>query len=241
MPIGAWVLDQACRQVQRWQAAASTLAPLRVSVNLSGRQLGHPSLVERRGVGAGRAPASIPSLVELEITESVLMDDVEMSRGDARPAPRARREARRRRLRHRLLVAQLPAPLPGRPAQGRPLVHRRPRRGRRRLGHRHRHRHPRPHARPRARWPRASRRPTSSPRCAGCAATAPRASTWPGPAPTTTPASCSASTAPGSRSAGHSSGNWASAYVGFRRDTDAQFPDGGLLSTGQRYIVTDRR
>ncbi len=79
VPIGAWVLDQACRQVQRWQASVSTLAPLRVSVNLSGRQLGHPSLVE--DVSSVLANTGIdPSMVELEITESVLMDDVEMSR-----------------------------------------------------------------------------------------------------------------------------------------------------------------
>jgi diguanylate cyclase (GGDEF)-like protein/PAS domain S-box-containing protein len=79
VPIGAWVLDQACRQAQRWQASASTLAPLRVSVNLSGRQLGHPSLVD--DVSSVLASTGIdPSLVELEITESVLMDDVEMSR-----------------------------------------------------------------------------------------------------------------------------------------------------------------
>ncbi|HVN50051.1 MAG TPA: EAL domain-containing protein, partial [Acidimicrobiales bacterium] len=79
VPIGAWVLDQACRQVQRWQASASTRAPLRVSVNLSGRQLGHPGLVD--DVSSVLSSTGIdPSLVELEITESVLMDDVEMSR-----------------------------------------------------------------------------------------------------------------------------------------------------------------
>jgi diguanylate cyclase (GGDEF)-like protein/PAS domain S-box-containing protein len=79
VPIGAWVLDQACRQVQRWQAATATPTPLRVSVNLSGRQLNHPSLVE--DVSSVLASTGIdPAQVELEITESVLMDDVEMSR-----------------------------------------------------------------------------------------------------------------------------------------------------------------
>jgi len=78
VPMGAWVLDQACRQVMRWQASIPALDPLRLSVNLSGRQLGHPSLVN--DVRAIISDTHInPSQVELEITESVLMDDVEMS------------------------------------------------------------------------------------------------------------------------------------------------------------------
>jgi diguanylate cyclase (GGDEF)-like protein/PAS domain S-box-containing protein len=78
VPIGAWVLEQACRQTQRWRATRPGLDRLMVSVNLSGRQLGHPELVTE--VAAILTETGIdPSLVELEITESVLMDDVEMS------------------------------------------------------------------------------------------------------------------------------------------------------------------
>jgi diguanylate cyclase (GGDEF)-like protein/PAS domain S-box-containing protein len=78
VPIGLWVLDQACRQVQRWQASIPNLTPLAVSVNLSGRQLGHPKLVDdiAQILGETGLPAE---RLELEITESVLMDDVEMS------------------------------------------------------------------------------------------------------------------------------------------------------------------
>jgi diguanylate cyclase (GGDEF)-like protein/PAS domain S-box-containing protein len=78
VPIGSWVLDQACRQVQRWQAAIPELGPLVLAVNLSSRQLGHHRLVE--DVARVLRDTGIdPSYVELEITESVLMDDVEMS------------------------------------------------------------------------------------------------------------------------------------------------------------------
>ena len=78
VPIGAWVLDQACRQVQRWHASSERAESLRLSVNISGRQLGHPRLVA--DVAAAIADTGIdPADVELEITESVLMDDVDMS------------------------------------------------------------------------------------------------------------------------------------------------------------------
>ncbi len=78
VPMGAWVLEQACRQVMRWRASLPEFGPLRLSVNLSSRQLGHPNLVA--DVRAIITDTHInPSQVELEITESVLMDDVEMS------------------------------------------------------------------------------------------------------------------------------------------------------------------
>jgi diguanylate cyclase (GGDEF)-like protein/PAS domain S-box-containing protein len=78
VPMGAWVLDQSCRQIMRWQASIPDLGPLKISVNLSGRQLGHPNLVA--DVKQIISDTHInPSQVELEITESVLMDDVEMS------------------------------------------------------------------------------------------------------------------------------------------------------------------
>ena len=93
-------------------------------MNLSGRQLGHASLVD--DVSSVLTETGIdPSLVELEITESVLMDDVEMSQETLGRLHALGRQAGRRRLRHRLLVAQLPAALPRRPAEGRPLVRRR--------------------------------------------------------------------------------------------------------------------
>ncbi len=70
VPVGAWVLREACRQSQRWQAEG--YAPLRVAVNLSVRQFDHGDLVdmvEQVLEETGLAPQHL----ELEITESLLL------------------------------------------------------------------------------------------------------------------------------------------------------------------------
>ena len=66
-PLGAWVLEEACRQVAAWGDART------VSVNLSPRQLSHsdvPALLARALAETGVQPARL----ELEITENVLME-----------------------------------------------------------------------------------------------------------------------------------------------------------------------
>jgi diguanylate cyclase (GGDEF)-like protein/PAS domain S-box-containing protein len=76
LPIGRWVLIEACREAQRWQSDAAGAPTPSLSVNLSGRQLMDPALVE---IVAGALSESglQPSLLTLEITESVLMQDTE--------------------------------------------------------------------------------------------------------------------------------------------------------------------
>ncbi|WP_084267478.1 sensor domain-containing protein [Azohydromonas lata] len=70
--MGAWVLRQACRQNQLW---VQTLGrPLKVSVNLSPRQLHDPQLVADVQL-ALREAGMAPALLELELTESSLMQD----------------------------------------------------------------------------------------------------------------------------------------------------------------------
>jgi diguanylate cyclase (GGDEF)-like protein len=75
IPIGYWVLEEACRQARGW----SDLYPgrdLEISVNLSGKQLQKPDVVERvREILDGTGLK--PSCLKLEITESVLMEDRE--------------------------------------------------------------------------------------------------------------------------------------------------------------------
>jgi EAL domain-containing protein (putative c-di-GMP-specific phosphodiesterase class I) len=74
VPIGAWVLRTACRQNRAWQGAGH--GPLRIAVNLSARQFAEPGLVRDIALvleETGLAPGSL----EIEITESLVMNDVE--------------------------------------------------------------------------------------------------------------------------------------------------------------------
>jgi diguanylate cyclase (GGDEF)-like protein/PAS domain S-box-containing protein len=76
VPIGEWVLRMACAQNKAWQDAG--LPPFRMAVNLSARQFKQQdvvTMVERALADTGLAP----SWLELEITESVIMDEPEQS------------------------------------------------------------------------------------------------------------------------------------------------------------------
>jgi EAL domain-containing protein (putative c-di-GMP-specific phosphodiesterase class I) len=76
VPLGRWVLGEACRQLQTWQDGASAAEPLFVCVNLSARQFLDPRLlaeVEAAVTGAGLPPGSL----KLELTESTVMRDAQ--------------------------------------------------------------------------------------------------------------------------------------------------------------------
>jgi len=76
VPIGTYVLREACRQAERWRTAGPGGRPLNMSINLSARQFARPKLaglVADILAETGADPASI----HLEITESVLMEDAE--------------------------------------------------------------------------------------------------------------------------------------------------------------------
>ena len=74
MPIGAWVLEQACAQAVRWQEAGAPT--LRMSVNMSPVQFRQPDLAGLVSDILGRSGLAARYL-ELEITERVLMQDSE--------------------------------------------------------------------------------------------------------------------------------------------------------------------
>jgi diguanylate cyclase (GGDEF)-like protein/PAS domain S-box-containing protein len=75
-PIGNWVLLQACLQARRWQDQFPDAPPLSMHVNLSGRQLEEQHLVGEVVQALETARLS-PKLLTLEITESVLVSDIE--------------------------------------------------------------------------------------------------------------------------------------------------------------------
>jgi diguanylate cyclase (GGDEF)-like protein/PAS domain S-box-containing protein len=71
VPIGAWVLREACRQSAQWQRTHGSRAPLKISVNVSARQLLEPAYVGT--VAETIATAGIdPESVTLEITETAV-------------------------------------------------------------------------------------------------------------------------------------------------------------------------
>jgi len=74
-PLGQWVLEEACRQTRRWHDQAPG-APLVTCVNLSARQFQHPTLVEDVARALQESGVA-PPWIELEITESVVMEDAE--------------------------------------------------------------------------------------------------------------------------------------------------------------------
>ena len=76
VPIGIWVLREACRAAVRWNATRHGRAPLTIAVNLSPRQFAEPNLAEQvRDVIAETGIR--PEQLRLEITESMTMDDAD--------------------------------------------------------------------------------------------------------------------------------------------------------------------
>jgi diguanylate cyclase (GGDEF)-like protein len=73
VPIGAWVLHEACSQTARWCAERPTEAPLSVAVNLSARQLNDLELVSIVD-SVLTATRLDPSLLTLEVNETVLVE-----------------------------------------------------------------------------------------------------------------------------------------------------------------------
>src|SRR3954452_17064945 len=74
VPIGRWVIEQACRPASAWQALHPDSAPGSVAVDLSARQLADPDLLSHIE-GSVRANRIDPSNLWLELTERTLVDE----------------------------------------------------------------------------------------------------------------------------------------------------------------------
>ncbi len=72
VPIGTWVIEEACRQSLSWQKEGHP--PVRIAVNLSARQFRQGDLVTTVSSILSQTGLD-PSLLELELTESMIMDD----------------------------------------------------------------------------------------------------------------------------------------------------------------------
>jgi diguanylate cyclase (GGDEF)-like protein/PAS domain S-box-containing protein len=79
IPLGQWVLERACTQVQQWKQEDLVDATFYVTVNLSARHL-----QDRRVVGhvvtALQRSQLLPTALVLEITETALLDDIDRTR-----------------------------------------------------------------------------------------------------------------------------------------------------------------
>jgi diguanylate cyclase (GGDEF)-like protein/PAS domain S-box-containing protein len=76
IPMGQWVLNQACRQTREWQKRYPQKPPLQVSVNLSPKQFMQRDLIDQISLAldsGGLSPASL----KVEITEGMVMQNVE--------------------------------------------------------------------------------------------------------------------------------------------------------------------
>ena len=76
VPIGEWVLNEACAQVRQWQIDSPSHRSLSLSVNLSARQVAQPHLLDRIKEALDNSKLN-PHCLKLEITESVVMENAE--------------------------------------------------------------------------------------------------------------------------------------------------------------------
>ena len=181
LELGEWVLTEACRQAGEWQRERPD-HPLTIRVNLSARQIAQPDLVDQVVAAlVGRRHRRVVA-VPGDHRDRAHVRSGRRTEGAPGPA-QPRRRAGHRRLRHRLLVAQLPEAVPGGRVEDRPVLRRRPGRATPTTP---------PSSPPSsawaapsgcAWWPRASRPAASSTSCADWDATGRRASCSPGPAP----------------------------------------------------------
>jgi diguanylate cyclase (GGDEF)-like protein/PAS domain S-box-containing protein len=76
VPIGRWVLREACRQARSWQDQFAKFPPIEMNVNISPRQFQDPDLIA--DVAAALRDSRLqPGFLVLEITEGVLMQEVD--------------------------------------------------------------------------------------------------------------------------------------------------------------------
>lgn len=76
VPVGTWILQEACRQARHWETSLNGRPPLAINVNVSARQLAQSDFPEVLSAAVHQAGVS-PELITLEITEGALMYDLQ--------------------------------------------------------------------------------------------------------------------------------------------------------------------
>jgi len=76
VPLGYWVLREACHQIKLWQTQYPSSPPLTVSVNISGKHFSEPDLIQQICQILQNTKLN-PQSLRLEITESVLIENTE--------------------------------------------------------------------------------------------------------------------------------------------------------------------
>lgn len=78
LPLGDWVLREACQQMTKWVEEFPKIEPFTISVNLSGLQLAQPNLIQQ--IDRILLDTGLPSSrLKLELTESILMKTAEVT------------------------------------------------------------------------------------------------------------------------------------------------------------------
>jgi diguanylate cyclase (GGDEF)-like protein/PAS domain S-box-containing protein len=78
IPLDRWVMHEACRQLQEWKREIPGLPPLTVNVNMSGKQIGQPDLIDQIELILKETGLD-PSCLKIEITESAFMENNELT------------------------------------------------------------------------------------------------------------------------------------------------------------------
>ena len=74
IPIDRWVMREACRQLREWQEQIPDLPSLTINVNMSGKQIGQPDLIDQIKLILDETGLD-PQFLKIEITESAFMEN----------------------------------------------------------------------------------------------------------------------------------------------------------------------
>ena len=91
VPIGDWVIGEVCRQAQEWNAGAGQ--PVKLFANVSSVQLAHPEFAAKIADALAHSGLD-PECLELEITESWIIADLEAAAGKLRKLRKLINEAK---------------------------------------------------------------------------------------------------------------------------------------------------